>query len=90
MLLCACSTRDHASHASLAIAVSACSRQYHISISPNIGTAVVIYPIVKRQNHVLALGYVTARIVERTFTSTPRSATGGVSSPSQFTSWTRR
>jgi hypothetical protein len=27
----------------------------------------VIYPIVKRQNHVLALGYVTARIVECTF-----------------------
>ena len=29
-------------------------------ILANIGTAVVIYPIVKRQNHVLALGYVTA------------------------------
>ena len=36
-------------------------------ILANIGTAVVIYPIVKRQNHVLALGYVTARIVECTF-----------------------
>lgn len=33
----------------------------------NIGTAVVIYPIVKRQNHVLALGYVAARIVECVF-----------------------
>lgn len=38
-----------------------------ILILANIGTAVVIYPIVKRQNHVLALGYVTARIVESTF-----------------------
>jgi hypothetical protein len=36
-------------------------------ITANIGTAVVIYPIVKRQNHILALGYVTARIVECTF-----------------------
>jgi hypothetical protein len=36
-------------------------------IIANIGTAVVIYPIVKRQNHILALGYVTARIVECTF-----------------------
>jgi Domain of unknown function (DUF4386) len=36
-------------------------------IITNIGTAVVIYPIVRRQNHVLALGYVTARIVESTF-----------------------
>jgi hypothetical protein len=36
-------------------------------IITNIGTAVVIYPIVRRQNHVLALGYVTARIVECTF-----------------------
>lgn len=38
-----------------------------ILIIANIGTAVVIYPLVKRQNHVLALGYVTARIVESTF-----------------------
>jgi hypothetical protein len=36
-------------------------------IIANIGTAVVIYPILKRQNHILALGYVTARIVESTF-----------------------
>jgi hypothetical protein len=36
-------------------------------IIANIGTAVVVYPILKRQNHVLALGYVTARIVECTF-----------------------
>jgi hypothetical protein len=35
-------------------------------IVANIGTAVVIYPILKRQNHVLSLGYVTARIVECT------------------------
>jgi Domain of unknown function (DUF4386) len=36
-------------------------------IIANIGTAVVVYPLLKRQNHVLALGYVTARIVECTF-----------------------
>ena len=36
-------------------------------IIANIGTAVVIFPIVRRKNEVLALGYVTARIVECTF-----------------------
>ena len=36
-------------------------------IITGIGTAVVVYPILRRQNHVLALGYVTARIVECTF-----------------------
>ena len=36
-------------------------------IIANIGTAVVIYPIVKRQSEELALGYVTARIFECTF-----------------------
>jgi len=36
-------------------------------ILANIGTAVVIYPIVRRQSEELALGYVTARIVECTF-----------------------
>jgi hypothetical protein len=36
-------------------------------ILANIGTAVVIFPIVKRQSEELALGYVTARIVESTF-----------------------
>ncbi|MGH2685128.1 MAG: DUF4386 domain-containing protein [Actinomycetota bacterium] len=36
-------------------------------IIANIGTAVVLYPIVKRQSEKLALGYVTARIVESTF-----------------------
>ena len=36
-------------------------------IIANIGTAVVIFPIVKRQNEELALGYVTARLVESTF-----------------------
>jgi hypothetical protein len=36
-------------------------------IVTNIGTAVVLYPIVKRQSEGLALGYVTARVVESTF-----------------------
>src|SRR4051794_24685551 len=36
-------------------------------IVANIGTAVVIFPIVRRQSEELALGYVTARIVECTF-----------------------
>ena len=36
-------------------------------IITNIGTAVVIFPILRRQNEDLALGYVTARIVECTF-----------------------
>src|SRR3954451_12060503 len=38
-----------------------------ILIIANIGTAVVVFPILKRQNEILALGYVTARIVECTF-----------------------
>ena len=36
-------------------------------IVANIGTAVVLHPIVKRQSEGLALGYVGARIVESTF-----------------------
>jgi Domain of unknown function (DUF4386) len=36
-------------------------------IVSNIGTAVVIFPVLRRQNEDLALGYVTARIVECTF-----------------------
>jgi hypothetical protein len=38
-----------------------------IVIIANIGTAVVLYPILKRQNEILILGYVTARIIESTF-----------------------
>ncbi|MDQ3861962.1 MAG: DUF4386 domain-containing protein [Actinomycetota bacterium] len=38
-----------------------------ILIIANIGTAVVPYPILRRQNEILALGYVTARIVECAF-----------------------
>jgi hypothetical protein len=36
-------------------------------IIANIGTAVVIYPLLKRQNHPLALGFVAARIIESAF-----------------------
>jgi hypothetical protein len=38
-----------------------------ILIIANIGTAVVLYPVVKRVNEILALGYVTARVVECIF-----------------------
>jgi hypothetical protein len=36
-------------------------------IATNIATAVVIYPLVKRQSATVGLGYVTARIMESTF-----------------------
>ena len=36
-------------------------------IVANVGTAVVIFPILRRQNETLALGYVTARLIECTF-----------------------
>jgi hypothetical protein len=38
-----------------------------ILIIANIGTAVVLFPVFKRQSEVLSLGYVTARIVECVF-----------------------
>ena len=36
-------------------------------IIANIGTAVVVFPILRRQNEILSLGYVTARLAECTF-----------------------
>jgi hypothetical protein len=36
-------------------------------ILTNIGCAVVLFPLLKQQNEILALGYVTARLVECTF-----------------------
>ena len=36
-------------------------------IIANVGTAVALFPILKRQNEALALGYVSARLVECTF-----------------------
>jgi hypothetical protein len=36
-------------------------------ILANVGTAVVLYPIARRQNEVLAIGYVAARIIECVF-----------------------
>ena len=36
-------------------------------IVANVGTAVVLYPIVRRQNEILSIGYVTARLLECVF-----------------------
>ena len=36
-------------------------------IIANVGTAVVVFPILRRQNEILSLAYVTARLVECTF-----------------------
>jgi hypothetical protein len=36
-------------------------------IIANVGTAVVLFPILRRQSEILSLGYVTARIIESTF-----------------------
>jgi Domain of unknown function (DUF4386) len=38
-----------------------------ILIVANIGTAVVLFPILKRQNESLALGFITARVMESAF-----------------------
>ncbi|MDP9302429.1 MAG: DUF4386 domain-containing protein, partial [Actinomycetota bacterium] len=38
-----------------------------ILIVANIGTAVVLFPILRRQNEALSLGYVTARVMESAF-----------------------
>jgi hypothetical protein len=35
-----------------------------ILVVANIGTAVVLYPLIKRQNSIVAAGYVTARVME--------------------------
>jgi hypothetical protein len=35
-----------------------------ILVIANIGTAVVLYPVVKRQNEIISLGYVTSRVLE--------------------------
>jgi hypothetical protein len=35
-----------------------------ILVIANVGTAVVLYPVVKRQNEIVALGYVTERVLE--------------------------
>jgi hypothetical protein len=45
-----------------------------LPIIANIGTAVVLYPILKRQNEILILGYVTARVMECVFIAVASSA----------------
>jgi hypothetical protein len=40
-----------------------------ILIIANIGSAVVLFPILTRQHESLALGYVTARLAESAFTT---------------------
>jgi hypothetical protein len=40
-----------------------------ILVIANVGTAVALFPVLKRQNEALALGYVTARVVECVFIS---------------------
>jgi hypothetical protein len=37
-----------------------------ILVIANVATAVVLYPLIKRQNSIIALGFVTARVVEST------------------------
>jgi hypothetical protein len=37
-----------------------------ILVVANIGTAVVLYPLLKRQNSIVAVGYMAARVVEST------------------------
>ena len=39
-------------------------------IIANVGTAVVLYPIARRQSKILAIGYVAARIIESVFIAT--------------------
>ncbi len=38
-----------------------------VTVIANIGTAVVLFPVLRRQNEGIALGYVAARLVEGTF-----------------------
>jgi hypothetical protein len=37
-----------------------------ILVVANVGTAVLLYPLIKRQNQIVAVGYVAARVVEST------------------------
>ena len=55
----------------------------------NVGTAVVLYPIAKRQNEALAIGYVAARIIE-CVSSPSESSSCSASSPCARIRRTRR
>jgi hypothetical protein len=55
-------------------------------IVANVGTAVVIFPILRRQNETLALGYVTARLVECTFIRSRTAAILAHASPASAVS----
>ena len=43
----------------------------------NVGTAVVLYPIARRQDKILAIGYVAARIIECVFSAPESSLCSG-------------
>jgi Domain of unknown function (DUF4386) len=62
-----CWTTPTTSSARAPTRVWPCALLEVLLIVANIGTAVVLFPILKRQNEGLALGYVTARLVESTF-----------------------
>jgi len=44
-----------------------CALLEFLLIIANVGTAVVLYPIVRRQNEILAIGFVAARVMESVF-----------------------
>ena len=62
-----------------------------ILIVANVGTAVVLYPIAKRQNQALAIGFVAARIIESVFArGGARSSSSGSRQPAPGRSGRRR
>jgi hypothetical protein len=58
---------DHANYIVGAGADARVARGAFLEVLLIVATAVVLFPLLKRQNEPLALGYVTARIIESTF-----------------------